>query len=186
MKPLLYLILTLFFLSQCRPKEEHVRSAFVGKPMVPSSIKKEHETLLNLLQKILLFQDSTGHTAVKLSELMQHHFKEEEDYVLPPLGLLPMLASGQIPFQSNEVIVLTEELKSQLPHLSAEHQMIKAMLDELLLAAAYNNHPEVPAFAEAVGKHATEEEEVFFPASILVGDYLKLKSLPGQPPASKP
>lgn len=39
-----------------------------------------------------LFYSLTGRAAVKLSDLMQHHFKEEEDFVLPPLGLLPLLA----------------------------------------------------------------------------------------------
>lgn len=71
---------------------------------------------------------TSGWVAIKLNELLQHHFKEEENYVLPPLGLLPLLANEKLPENSNEVISLTEKLKSQLSHISAEHQMIKAFI----------------------------------------------------------
>ena len=36
--------------------------------------------------------------------------------------------------------------------------------------------PEVPASLKEVHKHAKSEEDVFFPAAILVGDFIKLKS----------
>lgn len=107
---------------------------------------------------------------------MQHHFKEEEDFVLPTLGLLPLLASGKLPEQINEVIVSTEKLKSKLSHLSLEHQLIKAYMDELMQAATNENHLELIEFEKELQKHANSEEEVFFPAAILIAEYLKLKS----------
>lgn len=176
MKHFSYLLLLVLFISQCRPKEENTVTRFLEKPTVPSSIKKEHEYLLAQIHKITLFQDSTGHVALKLNNLMLHHFKEEEDFALPPLGLLPLLASGKLPEQSKEVILLTEKLKSQLSHISVEHQLIKAFVDELLLAATNDNHPEIIEFEKELSKHANTEEEVFFPTAILIGEYLKLKS----------
>lgn len=176
MKNFRYLLLFVLFISQCRPKEENTVTEFPGKPVIPSSIKKEHKSLLEQLHKITLFQDSTGHVALKLYDLIQHHFKEEEDYVLPPLGLLPSLASGKIPAQSKEVRLLTEKLKSQLTHINVEHQLIKAFTGELLLAAAKDQHPEIIEFESELSKHADTEEEVFFPAAILIGEYLNLKS----------
>ena len=173
MKHFYSILLFVLFFCQCRHKEENPLTPFSGKPAVPLSIKKEHEYLLDNIHKITLFQDSTGHAAVKLKELMQHHFKEEEDYVLPPLGLLPLLASGKLPEQSKEVIQLCEKLKSQLSHLSAEHQLIKAFMQ----AATKENHLEIIEFEKELQQHATTEEEVFFPAAILIGEYLKLKSL---------
>lgn len=176
MKHFCYILLLVLNISGCQPKEESTMIQFPGKPEVPSSIKKEHEYLLNEIHKITLFNDSTGQVAIKLNELMQHHFKEEEDYVLPPLGLLPLLANGKLPEHSKEVISLTEKLKSQLSHISAEHQMIKAFMIELLLAAAKENHPEISVLEKELHKHATTEEEILFPTAILIGDYLKLKS----------
>ncbi|MDO9186986.1 MAG: hemerythrin domain-containing protein [Bacteroidia bacterium] len=177
MKHFCYILLLVLFISQCRPKEENTITQFSGKPEVPSSIKEEHKYLLDKIYKISLFQDSTGRVAIKLNDLMQHHFKEEEDYVLPPLGLLPLLSTGKLPEQSKEVIVLTEKLKSQLSHMSAEHQLIKAFMDELILVAAKENHPEIIEFEKELYKHANTEEEILFPTSILIGEYLKLKSM---------
>lgn len=177
MKHFCYILLLVLFISQCRPKEENTITQFSGKPEVPSSIKEEHQYLLDKIYKISLFQDSTGRVAIKLNDLMQHHFKEEEDYALPPLGLLPLLSTGKLPEQSKEVIVLTEKLKSQLSHMSAEHQLIKAFMDELILVAAKENHPEIIEFEKEIHKHANTEEEILFPTAILIGEYLKLKSM---------
>ncbi|MGZ5191265.1 MAG: hemerythrin domain-containing protein [Flavisolibacter sp.] len=177
MKHLYYTLLLVLFICQCRHKKENTITQIPGKPEVPSSIKKEHEYLLEKIHKITLFHDSTGLAAVKLNDLMQHHFKEEENLVLPPLGLLPLLTSGKLPEQSKEVIQLCEKLKSQLSHLSVEHQLIKAYMDELMQAAANENHPEIIEFEKELQKHANTEEEVFFPTAILIGEYLKLKSL---------
>ncbi len=82
-----------------------------------------------------IYIDSSGRVALKLEELMQHHFKEEEDFILPPLGLLPLLANGQIPEQSKDVILLSENVKSMLNHLSAEHQLIEVFIKELKQAS---------------------------------------------------
>ena len=177
MKTLLYIAVPILVMIQCRKKEESYLTIFPGKPETPFAIKREHEYILDQLHKITLFQDSTGIVAKKLDELMQHHFKEEEDFVFPPLALLPLLASGGMTEQSKEVILLTDKLKSQLAHMSAEHQLIKAYLGELSHVAARENHPEVAAFESGVHKHATLEEEILFPAAILIGEYLKLKSI---------
>lgn len=177
MKYFCCILLLVLFTSQCRPKEENTITQFSGKPEVPSSIRAEHQYLLDKIYKISLFQDSTGRVAIKLNELMQHHFNEEEDYVLPPLGLLPLLSTGKLPEQSKEVIVLTEKLKSQLSHMSAEHQLIKAFMAELILVASKENHPEIIEFEKEIHKHANTEEEILFPTAILIGEYLKLKSM---------
>lgn len=62
--------------------------------------------------------------------------------------------------------------------MRVEHQLIKAYLDELKQSAPRDYHPEIIEFKKVVHQHATTEEEVYFPAAILVGEYLKLKSLP--------
>jgi hypothetical protein len=175
MKYFFYSLLLVLFIGQCRHKEENPVIQFPGKPEVPLSIKKEHKNLLDQIHRITLFQDSAGLVAIKLSDLMQHHFKEEEDFALPPLGLLSLLASGKIPEQSNEIILLADKLPSQLTHLSVEHQLIKAYMDELRQADTNGSHPEIIEFEKELQKHANIEEEVFFPAAILIGEYLKLK-----------
>ena len=176
MKYFVYSLLLVLFMGQCRHKEENPVIQFPGKPEVPSSIKKEHENLLAQIHGITLFQDSAGLVAIKLNDLIRHHFKEEEESALPPLGLLSLLASGRIPEQSNQIILLTDKFTSQLTHLSVEHQLIKAYMDELRQADSNGSHPEIIEFEKELHKHANTEEEVFFPAAILIGEYLKLKA----------
>ena len=175
MKNLFYLSL-LFFTLQCSPKTDQTITQFKGKPEVPSSLKKTHSELLQQLHQFTLIKDSSVKVALKLEELMLHHFLEEEDYILPTLGLLPSLAKGQLPESPTEIIMLSEKAKSQMDHMSAEHQLIKAYIEELKQASKEENQPAIIAFEKEVSKHAISEEEVYFPAAIMVGEYLKLKS----------
>lgn len=123
-----------------------------------------------------LYEDSGSHVALKLEDLRHHHFQEEEDFILFPLGLLPSLANGQIHERSEEVRLLCENVKAQMNHMSAEHQLINAFIKELKLAASDENQAEIIEFEKEVHKYAITEEEVFFPSSILIGEYLKLKT----------
>lgn len=175
MKNFFYLFL-LILISQCRSKPDIIVTEFPGKPEVPSSLKETHESLLEQVHKLTLYNDSSRFIALKIEELMIHHFKEEEDYVLPQLGVLLAVANGQIPEKSEEIILLSETVKSHMNHLSAEHQLITAFIKELKEASAEENLPEINAFENEIFKHSTSEEEVFFPTSILIGEYLKLKS----------
>lgn len=177
MKPYCYILLLALFNFQCRHKTENTTIQFPGKPAVPSSIIKEHEILLNQIHKLSLFEDSAGLAAKKLYSLMEHHFKEEEDVVLPQLGLLPLLANEKLPGQIKEIIQLSEKLKSHLTHLNVEHQLIEAYLGELKQVAAKKDLPEINDFEKELRKHANTEEEIFFPAAVLIVEYLKLKSM---------
>lgn len=173
----LFLFLFLFPL-QCRNKPEYVPSEFPGKPSVPAILKKQHDDLLAQLSAIKSYQDSTGRSAAKLYDLMTHHFKEEEDYVLPAIGLLPMLAGGNIPGERKDIMAMIGRFKENSTHIIAEHQLIHAYVAELMVVAARENHSELVAFEKALRAHSGEEEEIFFPAVILIGEYLELKTGP--------
>lgn len=176
MKNLHYLFLLILF-SQCRPKEDKTLTQFPGKPDVPSSIIETHASLLKQVHQMTFYKDSSSHVAIKLESFMQHHFKDEENFIFPLLGLLPLLAKEQLPEQNDDIIRLSENVKSELSHMSAEHQLINAYINELKQASTIENLPEISAFENEVLKHAKSEEEILFPASILIGDYLKLKSV---------
>lgn len=171
-----FVLLTLF--SQCRPKKQEQPGTieFTGKPVTPSSILEEHTDLLKEIRRFALLDDSTGRAALRLEELMIYHFREEEDYILPPLGLLPELSKGNITVQKDSIILLTEKFKSRSDLMLAEHQMILASLQEMKQAANRENHPAVDELEKALTRHAIIEEQILFPAAILVGEFLKLKS----------
>ena len=176
MRKIGYIVLASLLVVQCRPEEDYGPTSFPGKPGVPSVIKTEHESLLNRAHAITSGKDSTGRAAGKLYSLLQHHFAEEEDYVLPALGLLPLLAGDKLPQQSEDVIALCEKLRLQSDHMNAEHQLIGAFTEELMQVAAKEKHEEVIGFRNDLRKHAALEEQVLFPGALLVGEYLKLKT----------
>lgn len=90
--------------------------------------------------------------------------------------MLPQLTNEKIPEQTKGVIALTEKLKSQLNHMSAEHQMIETFLDEKKQSDTSQRYPEIIDLKKEVYNHENIENEVLFSASILVGDYFKLKN----------
>jgi len=57
----------------------------------------------------------------------------------------------------------------------AEHQEIVTALGTLTSAALDEGHNEYARFAQKLILHARTEEEVLYPATILLGEYLKLK-----------
>jgi hypothetical protein len=56
----------------------------------------------------------------------------------------------------------------------AEHKAIIAALQKLLQASAAERHADFGRLAQKLILHAQTEEELLYPASILVGEYLKL------------
>jgi hypothetical protein len=142
---------------------------------IPHPLKEEHEELHNMLRKATQLSDKTGEAAKIVAKLMHPHFVKEEEYALPPLGLLPLIVSGKLSEEMKQVIVMTDKLKRELPEMLAEHQHIVAALKVLTQHAMTENHPEVVAFAQQLMLHAQTEEEVSYPTAILIGDYIKLR-----------
>jgi hypothetical protein len=176
MKLSVYIITLVLLLTGCKPKTITTPITFAGKPVVPDALLRQHDSLLNQLGRFSTGNDSTARAARKLHELLTHHFQEEEDYALPALGLLPALANGEIPQESKAIIGLIETFRSNNQHMSFEHQMVKAYLDELRTIAANEGHPGIEEFSRDLINHAKDEDEIYFPTVILVSEYLKLRT----------
>jgi hypothetical protein len=142
---------------------------------IPHPLKAEHEELHNMLKQATQLSAKTGEAARTVAELMHPHFVKEEEYALPPLGLLPLLSSGKISEEMKQALTMTDKLKKELPEMLAEHKQIVAALEVLVQYATTEHHPEVAEFAEKLMLHAQTEEEVSYPTAILIGEYLKLK-----------
>ena len=144
-------------------------------PRTPQSIKKEHEELHAELARAEKAGGSTGKAAKAVAEALLPHFIKEEEYALPPLGLLSALASGKISQDMEEAMNMADRLRADLCHMLQEHKAILDALKILTEAAQTENKIEFAHFAEKLALHAQNEEEVLYPASMLVGEYLKLK-----------
>lgn len=147
------------------------------KFQIPRSLKAEHEELHSELRRATNAGGRTGDAAKAVAKLMHPHFVKEEEYALPPLGLLTALSQGEIAADMAEVLTMTDKLEAELPHMLAEHKEIVAALQHLVEVANAENRPEYIHFAEKLMAHARTEEEVSYPTAILIGRYLKKAKL---------
>ncbi len=140
------------------------------------SLKIEHEELHSELARAMNAGGATGAAAKAVSKALHPHFIKEEEYALPPLGLLQVLATGKITPEAGAVITMTGKLKAGLQEMMSEHEKIVSALNNLAQAARDEKKMEFVRFAEKLKLHAQMEEQILYPAAILVGEYLKLKS----------
>ena len=141
---------------------------------IPTPLKVEHEELHAELAKATTVPGKIGEAARTVAALLHPHFVKEEAYALPPLGLLPLLAAGNVMPEMRDVLPMTDRLKAELPHMLGEHQAIVAALHTLIDAAKRENQTAYVHFAEKLMLHAQTEEEVLYPTAILIGEYLHL------------
>jgi hypothetical protein len=142
----------------------------------PGSLVAEHKELHERLYSATQLTGKTGTAAKNVAKLLHEHFTKEEKYAMPQLGWLQTIYNDKFKADEAGIIGLSAALKKELPVMLAEHKKIVAELEKLINAAKEENHPEVEEFAKALKLHALTEEEVLYPTSILIGEYLKLKS----------
>jgi hypothetical protein len=142
----------------------------------PQSLKREHEELHSALVAATRSGGKTGPAAEAVEQVLYPHFMKEEEYVMPPLSLLKQTAKGEVPPDSGAVIALTDKLKMDFNHMLHEHRAIVIELHKFMEAAMSENKTEYVQLAERLMLHAQIEEEVLYPAAILIGEYLKMKT----------
>ena len=109
--------------------------------------------------------------------MLHPHFVREEQIALPPLGLLVSLAAGDPLAESiaSEALAMTDALRSELPRMLEEHTKIRAAVEKLRLAARAEQATKYEQLADQLALHAQTEEEVFYPAAVLVGDVIRAR-----------
>lgn len=142
----------------------------------------EHERLRLELERAAASGGETAEAAREVLKVLVPHMLLEEEFAIPPVQLLPRLARGEFTPEMEKILPKTEMMKAELPRMLNEHELIVAALRKLLQAAVKERHDGYAAFAQKLILHAQQEEEVFYPASILVGEYIKLR-LGRRPPS---
>ena len=141
---------------------------------IPKSLRIEHEELHDFLATVRHEPGELGDTLRRVARLLEPHFRKEEAFAMPPLGLLARLSRHEVSPAMAEVYPHTDWLKNNLSALTAEHDAIGAAVQEMLQAARAVDRTEYIEFAEKLVNHLRVEEEVMYPAAILVGEYLRL------------
>ena len=140
---------------------------------IPSSLRDEHDQLHAELEAATRVPGLVGAAARRVATTLHPHFVREEEIALPPLALLEPLSQGILTPDMRAILPLTDALKQELPGMLQEHRLIGEALDELARVA---REEEAPAYAELSAKiraHALAEEQILYPAAILVGEQIR-------------
>ena len=141
----------------------------------PTPLQSEHQALRAEINQAVKLEGQTGRATRLIARLIERHFAKEEEFVLPPLGLLPTLAQGTIEQEMAAAINMAAKLHDQMPDLLAEQRVIVAALEELMAAAENEGHAELVEFAEKLMLHEEIERQLSYPAALLIGKYLQLR-----------
>jgi hypothetical protein len=171
------LAFTAFHSASAQEKESHRGSERVqaAGASIPPSLKAEHQELHEALGRLVKAGGRTGQAAMEVEKRLAPHFVKEEEIAMPQLGLLQSLARGERPADTASIIRISEKLEAELPQMLSEHKQIVAALDKLRAAGQAEKKPAAVHFADDLILHAQTEEQVLYPAAILVGKYLKMQ-----------
>jgi len=141
----------------------------------PESLEFEHRELRDALQKAAAAPGKTGEAARDVFKVLSPHILLEQEFAMPPLTQIARIARGEITPDMARFIDKTDAFKAELPRMLDEHKLIVQALRTLMQAAAAEKQPGAAQFAQKMIQHAQMEEEILYPAAILVGEYLRLK-----------
>jgi iron-sulfur cluster repair protein YtfE (RIC family) len=156
-------------------QEAEAAHAAAAPFQIPDSMRVEHAKIHEELVRATKAPAAVGQAARALAEVLHPHFVREEEIALPPLALLEPLAAGKYDARMAEVLKLTDALREELPKMLKEHEAIGAAAKKLEATARKARNAKVEQLAKDLQLHARTEEQVFYPAALLVGDAVKAR-----------
>jgi hypothetical protein len=150
----------------------HPPSASTETVQTPPSLAAEHRELHETISRAVAVGGELGQAAEELEHALAPHFRREEEIAAPPLGLLRSLATGPATAEMRAVLPMTEALERELPQMLREHEAIREAVRKFRAAAERADLSEYVRFSDELAAHARSEEEILYPAAILVGRYV--------------
>jgi hypothetical protein len=142
---------------------------------IPLSLETEHHDIHEALLEAMRAPGRVGAAAKELAAVLDPHFERENEIALPPLGLLAPLAAGQTTAGHQVALAMTDALRKEMPRMLEEHKRIRAATEKLRAIARAEKAPAAEQFAARLAAHAQTEEEILYPAAILVGDIIRAR-----------
>lgn len=145
------------------------------KHEIPQSLRLEHEDTINRLSLLAQRHGAVGDQARKAIVLFKQHVAREQDYVMPPLTLLPDLADGKVTPDMAWALAMADRVKAEREQIFQEHTQLTEALNAILVAAVRAHDKEAIAFAEAAAGDSLNDVEILEPMVLVIGDYLRNK-----------
>ena len=139
---------------------------------IPEAMEEEHEELHEELRKATKMPGLVGKAAQQVAQLLHPHFERENETVLPVIGVARELVEGGTSPDFAEALELADKFKLEYDKMLQEHVEIVRALDELEKAAKKAKKRDVIAFTGKLKLHAKTEEELTYPAVLMLGKLL--------------
>ena len=99
---------------------------------IPTPLKAEHDELHGELVEATKAGGRIGDAAKAVAKLLHPHFVKEEEYELPPHGLLVPLSQCKFESGMADVLKMTDRLNPELSTMLPEHKEIVGALTKLV------------------------------------------------------
>lgn len=147
---------------------------------VPQSIRIQHEQIVGRLANLAKSKGPVGAAAQKALTVLKGHYAKEEEFVLPPLGLLPRIAKGDISKDMEPAIAMAERTKAALSEFQNDHIQLTSLMNELIEVARKGRSEELMLLATRIANQSLNDIEVAQPTTIFIGEYLRQRLSKGQ------
>ena len=136
-------------------------------------MREEHEELHSELRRATRIHGAVGTAAKHVAEILHPHFERENELAMPVIGIAKELAEDRSSTDFPRAFELAEKFRSEYAKMLHEHEEILEALAELEKAAKRAKKHAVIEFARKLRTHAKIEEELTYPAVLMVGKLLR-------------
>lgn len=140
---------------------------------IPEAMAEEHKELHRDLKKATTARGEVGKAAKEVAKVLHPHFERENELALPVIGVATEVAEGKTPPDASIALKLTEIFKVEYEKMLQEHVEIVKALEVLERAARKAKKRDVIEFTRKLKLHAKTEEDLTYPAVLMVGKLLQ-------------
>ncbi len=146
----------------------------------PKSLDEEHEELIHSLRSCATYKNGVGRAVSDLLEVLEPHFEKEQKLVMPLLGSISDLVSGEKISNLKEIAEEQAPLVQEYQKMFEEHGRVRDLILKAKKAARDEGNQEVIELLNGLAHHARIEEEVLYPSALLAGTVAKCLIPPEQ------
>jgi len=140
---------------------------------IPEPTNEEHEELHAQLARATKMSGKVGTAAKEVAAVLHPHFEKENELALPVVGLAREIAESKVAADSAKALERCDKFKLEYEKMLQEHTEIVKTLDKLESVARKAGKRSVVEFAEKLRTHAKIEEDLTYPAVLMVGKLLR-------------
>lgn len=142
---------------------------------IPQSFRIAHQETLEQLSVLARRKGQVGVEAGRALVVFKHHIAREQEFILPPLTLLPRLVDGKVTPDMAWALPMTDRVRAEREEIFQEHTRITDALNALSVAARRAGDRNAKEFADAAAADSLNDMEIVEPTVLLIGETLRSK-----------